>query len=280
MELWLIYSLAAILLYGVGQGLAKDPLSRVGPARTLLLLGLLNIGFYGIYFVLFREDMPWTAYGVLISVVGGVLGGLGFIYFYEALDRGNPAVVGSVTASYPAIAVAVALLFLGEAITNLQAFGVLMVVLAVIFLAREDSAIGTKGGAGAYMVASLLTWGASTVLEKLAIDEIGAASYSLLYVLAAMPFYVLHGRRHPGEQPLTRGDFAASLGPLLLFLFGGLFIVLAMKYGELSIVAPLTATYPVVTIIFRRMWARDPIAASSAGAVAMAVAGTLLTVAH
>lgn len=280
MELWLAYSLAAILLYGMGQGIAKDPLSRVGPARTLLLLGLFNIAFYAAYFLLFREDLPWTSFGIALSVAGGVLGALGFIYFYEALDRGNSAVVGSVTASYPAIAVAVGLLVLGESITNLQALGVLMVVLAVIFLSREDVAGGGHPGSGRYMLLSLAAWGASTVFEKMAITEIGAASYSLVYVLAAMPIYLLHGRQSPTEEPITWGDVVVSLPPLLLFLFGGLFIVLAMKFGQLSIVAPLTATYPVVTIVFRRLWARDPLAASSAVATAAAVAGTLLTVVH
>lgn len=280
MELWLLYSLLAILLYGVGQGMAKGPLSRAGPAGTLLLLGLFNVVFYVGYYIFFREDLPWTTLGIAFSVVGGILGALGYAYFYAALDKGNPSVVGPVTASYPAIAVAVGLVALGESITNLQAMGVLMVVLAVIFLSRDDSNTKGQGGAGVYMFLSIAAWGASTVLEKLALNEVGAATYSLLYVLAAMPVYILFGRARPSERAMTRHDVVASLPPLMLFLFGGLFIVLAMKYGELSIVAPLTATYPVVTVIYRRLWARDPLTATSAGAVTMAVLGTLLTIAR
>ena len=73
-----------------------------------------------------------------LSVAGGVLNGLGALTSFAALESGGKAsVVISLISLYPLLTSGVAVLFLHERLTALQALGAVLAIVAAILLSME-----------------------------------------------------------------------------------------------------------------------------------------------
>lgn len=75
---------------------------------------------------------------LLLSIAGGILNGLGALTSFAALESGGKAsVVISLISLYPLFTIALAVIFLRERLTLLQALGALLAVIAAILLSIE-----------------------------------------------------------------------------------------------------------------------------------------------
>ncbi len=73
-----------------------------------------------------------------MSILGGVLNGLGALTSFAALESGGKAsIVISLISLYPLLTVAAAVLFLHERLTPLQALGAVLAIVAAILLSIE-----------------------------------------------------------------------------------------------------------------------------------------------
>lgn len=101
---------------------------RTIPIVLFSFIGLLFMGKIGTLSQLAAKD-------VLFVAIGGLLAGfLGQITIYSALKIGQASVVVSIAATYPLVAMTVAVLFLGEPITWQKMGGVILVVVGVLLL--------------------------------------------------------------------------------------------------------------------------------------------------
>src|SRR5687768_4866036 len=105
---WLTPTLIALLLYGLGQGFVKKWIAEVPPARFCLYFvvakALVNIG----YFVTQEHPSPFAPEGMkflMAGVIAYVLDGLGWIFYFESIVSGPIAIVGTLSAAYPALTV-------------------------------------------------------------------------------------------------------------------------------------------------------------------------------
>ena len=64
MELWLTCALVTVVLYGLGEGLSKEPTVRLGPGRMLALYSLYSVPIYAGWFLLGGGTGSLTAVGV------------------------------------------------------------------------------------------------------------------------------------------------------------------------------------------------------------------------
>lgn len=101
---------------------------RTIPIVIVSFIGLIAMGKTGSLTQLATRDVMFVA-------IGGLLAGfLGQITIYSALKIGQASVVVPIAATYPLVAMTVAVLFLGEPITWQKAAGVLLVVSGVLLL--------------------------------------------------------------------------------------------------------------------------------------------------
>ena len=73
----------------------------------------------------------------LIALLAGLFGGLGYIFFIKALEKGEASIVIPLTALYPAVTVILAFLILGEKISIYQVIGVILALIAIILISIE-----------------------------------------------------------------------------------------------------------------------------------------------
>lgn len=72
--------------------------------------------------------------GILFSILAGLLGGTGVIFFYFAMKSGKSALVVTLTALYPLITLFLSYFFLKEQATIKQLLGIFFALIAIVFL--------------------------------------------------------------------------------------------------------------------------------------------------
>src|SRR5216684_2775806 len=130
---WLIYTFLTVLLWG-GWGLVSKPVSdklSAWQVQTISALGLLPvIGVLAFSKKLRGGTKPrrgfWLAFG------SGVVGCLGNIAYYRSLGAGGKAAaVTPLTALYPIVTIALAIIILRERLNSVQSAGVLVSLAAM-----------------------------------------------------------------------------------------------------------------------------------------------------
>ena len=138
--LWLYWSLATIALWGTWGLVSKVASAGVDAYMNQLLYtaGLAPLLIFVAWQVHRREagrkdDRRLS--GVGWAFLTGILGGVGNIFFFQALVKGGEAsVVAPVTALFPMVTVLLALVFLHERLGRVQWVGLALAFVAIYLL--------------------------------------------------------------------------------------------------------------------------------------------------
>lgn len=137
---WLSWSLMTIVLWGTWGLVSKIASNGVDAYVNQLLytLGLAPLMvFVGwtVHRQRARDTGEHRAAGVFWAFLTGILGGVGNIFFFEALVKGGKAsIVAPVTALFPMITVLLALVFLKERLGRVQWIGLGLAFVAIYLL--------------------------------------------------------------------------------------------------------------------------------------------------
>ena len=131
---WLAYALATVVLWTAWSFLGVIALRHVSPAQATLLFGIAVAAVGTASLVLGRGSTSWPQSGLAIAAVSGICGALGMATFYLALNRGKASSVVPVIGVYPAFVALLAVVFLSERLSAVQALGVLLAVAGVILV--------------------------------------------------------------------------------------------------------------------------------------------------
>ena len=135
MASWLVYSLLTIVFWG-GWGLeSKLIVDRTSPytGQVLFTIGLI----VPTLFVLAsrrRFEGKQKAVGLIYAVLTGLLGGLGNVAFYKALEHSKTSVVVPLTSLFPLVTVLLAAGVLRERISRQQYAGLALALVAIYLL--------------------------------------------------------------------------------------------------------------------------------------------------
>src|SRR6266496_140043 len=250
MPRWLLWSLVALLSWGVWAILSKligtalsaahsQALSTIGLVPVLIALG-----FSGRL-----STIGHRLRGTLCAFAAGVLGCAGNVAYYHALNRGGKAAtVVPLTALYPLVTIVLAVIVLKEKLNRIQMVGALL-SLTALYLFNVSSAEGLLSSGLAYALVPIAFWGVAGLLQKACTNDISGELSTLWFLSAFIPVAVLIlWRESLPPQIAPRVWLLVTL--LGLFLAVGNFALLAAcaNEGKASIVIPLTALYPAVSV--------------------------------
>ena len=140
MELWLACALLTVVLYGLGEGLSKEPTVRLGPGRMLALYSLYSVPIYAGWFLLGGGSGSLTETGVAFGVASALCGTVGNMLWFMAMESGEASVVSGFTAAYPVVTVIAAVVGLGATLLPLQILSIALLVGATFLLGWADGA--------------------------------------------------------------------------------------------------------------------------------------------
>ena len=285
MAIWLIPTLVSLFLYGIGQGLVKKYISEVPPARFCLYFvaakAILNLS----YFALFQKTALIPSLGSAFSrtsLLAYLVDGVAWILYFLAIVHGPIAIVGTLSAAYPALTILFARFFLHEHLTLVQYAGLALVLGGCLGLSYAPAGPGSRPTDRRWIPLSfvaLVLWGCSSTLLKAAYhlpgaDEVNVLVFSVVGGMATLGVYGwMRGRKGAADT----GEWKRSALPMLMLAGGDIGFIVATRYGPVSLTTPLSGAYPIVTVIFARFALGERIGIWQGVSIAAILAGMALT---
>ncbi len=286
-DVWLLLSLGAVVLYGFSQVAQKVSLNDIPASVVVFLSVTVGIPISAVCLVpFFWSGDIWDVGAVpfVLGLLAATFGQIGYFLYLEAAQRGPISVVGSVTAAYPIMVVAVAIIFLEEAPGLVQLSGALLVTSSVIVLSYlhggKSKDLHAAGRYFAYCVAAMFLYGLWGILTKLALEELHWLLFVGMYAFVTPPIVFLYikykGIRLRHTTPSWSVAFiiaiiATEVGNIAFF-----FEVSAVDQGPASIVFPLIASTPVVVILLAYGFLKERLTKLETLLVLAVVAGIIL----
>lgn len=277
----LVWALAVILfkksgetVHPIGLNLFKDLLAVVLLLPTLWLFG-----------ESLTPDAAAADYGLLL--LSGALGiGISDTFFFMCLNRLGAGLTAIVDCFYSPFIIGLSFLWLGERLSILQGFGVVLIISAILTasqkkgrgdLAGRDLILGILFG-----VLAMLTVAVSIVIVKpllersslLWVSEIRLVGGSIVLLIVLL----FHPRRRSIVSSIfsvkswfytLAGSFTGSYLALILWLAG-------MKFTQVSTAAALNQTSTIFVFVFAAVFLREPINLQRTIGITLAVIGVFM----
>jgi drug/metabolite transporter (DMT)-like permease len=275
-------ALAALsgLVWGVGD-FAGGKAAQTAPALTVTLTSKINcLPFLAIYLLVLYvpvvpASLPWGA-------AGGFCGVLGLVVFYRAMSAGAMTVVAPVAAVVSALLPVIVGLASGERPGAIRLLGVGCALVAIALVSLVPGPPGSARRVTPQLMGLAVLAGLGFGLFFLCLDRAGSHGDSGLWpilaaqltAIAAVGFLVLL-LRPPGGRPrgralawtLVAGPFDMTANALYLE---------ATRSGDLTLVAPLAALYPVSTVILALVVDRERLRGLQLCGLGLALAALVL----
>jgi len=283
---WLAPTLAALVAWGIAQGLVKKYIGEVSAARFCFYYAITNAAVNAGFWALSDAPPPFAADGrqfAFWGLLAYLLDGIAWIFYYQSITRGPISIVGTLSAAYPALTVVFARAFLGEALTLPQGLGVGTVLAGCMALAWSPahSRLGSDRRWMLLAGAALVIWGASGTLIRFAygFPQAHEGNMALFVALGGLSTLGIYGLVKGTARGGTRAEWLLAAGPMAVMATGSLLAAIAYKYGPASLVTPLAGAYPVVTLAFAWAVLKERPTPLQWGGIAAVLAGMVLTTA-
>jgi len=266
------------LAYGSGDFLGGFASQRL--RTSTVLLGSQSVGLVvALLLVIVLRDASPDAHVYVLSAIAGAVGVVAVALLYRGLAVGRMSVVAPVSAVGGAVLPVVWGLMRGERPSALAWVGIGLALTAIVIVGRgaehdpaasvtplHELALGAGAGIGFGIVFILFSESAS-----------GSGLWPVL-IARCTSVPLLIGAVIVLRQPprVTRSGLAPVLGAGLFDVTANALIVLAIRRGLLSLVAPVASLYPATTVVLARIVLHERIGRQRAGGLALGLVGLAL----
>jgi drug/metabolite transporter (DMT)-like permease len=266
------------LTYGSGDFLGGISAKRLPTVTVLVVSQAVGLGAAVLLVVALRDALP-AAYIFALSAAAGVVGVAALGLLFHGLAVGRMSIVAPLSAIGGGVLPVAWGLLRGERPSALALAGVGLALVAAAVVGRGaehdpapaisprlELALGAGAGVGFGVVFILLAESSSgSGMWPVLIAR--CASVPLLAVVA-----VVLGR----SPRMARADVVPVAGAGLCDVAANALVVLAVRRGLLSLVAPVASLYPVTTVVLARVVLHERIGRQRAGGLAVGLVGLVL----
>lgn len=271
----------AMLMWGVADYLAFRYSQRIGsyatafyvqvlglvPPLLLLPFWLGTVGTSG--------PLDWASL-VVITPLLALFWLLGYVAFYRGMERGMVSIVSGVTSAWLVVAILLAALLFGEAVTLTQALLVVLVTAAIVSLGLQSNSPTSPRTGLWYGVAAMFAMGAAMALWMPLTDAVGPgiAVIPPKVITAVLMWAVakVGNIKLPWPEP---GERWLLIVAAMLDSLGIIALTIGIHGGSFPIVAALGAAHPVVTIAMAMLFAHERPARAQLASMAIAIGGVI-----
>jgi len=286
-ETWAAFAITTVLICGISGIVSKLALNNA-PSSVLVIssfiiimpVSLILLTYYVLFIGLAGVEIIYIAMGL----VAATFANLGFFLYFDALEKGPVLLIGSITSAYPAIIVVAAILLLGDMLSFVQAAGCMLVIAGVIsLLYLHGTATGPRKIPRVALVLSILTvlsWATWGIVLKAALGGLDVLLYLGLSTLVMPPltlgYLKVRNREEKISFPKYSLPFILAIISVELEQLGFYTETLSVNYGQASLVFPVVASYPVVTVVLAYAFLKERLSLKEALLVFAVVSGIVL----
>jgi drug/metabolite transporter (DMT)-like permease len=279
----LAVALAALsgLIWGVGDFSGGKATQRAAVLPVVWISKLVSLPLLAVYLI--ATYVPVAAVGVAWGGLAGIAGVVGLVLFYRALSAGAMTVVAPVTGVTSAAIPVVVGLLAGERPPASRLLGVGCALLAIALVSLAPHPAGQRqvvtrrlvfaalgAGTGFALFFILLAVAGKAAGGPVGLWPIAGSQLSSLVILALLLMMT-----RPGPWPRQAAlRWTIVSGPC--DMTANALYLLATRGGDLSIVAPIAALYPVTTVILALIIEHERLRGIQVAGLLLAVAALIL----
>jgi drug/metabolite transporter (DMT)-like permease len=266
------------LAYGSGDFLGGISAKRL-PTVTVLLVSQSFGLAAAVVLVLALRDAPPPAHIFVLSAAAGIVAVMALGLLFRGLALGRMSIVAPLSAIGGGVLPVVWGLLRGErpSALALAGVGVALVAAAIVGRGAEHDPAATISprlelalGAGAGV-------GFGVIFILLAESSSGSGMWPVLIARCASVPLLAVAAVVLGRSPrVARADIAPVAGAGLCDVGANALVVLAVRRGLLSLVAPVASLYPATTVVLARLVLHERIGRQRAGGLALGLVGLAL----
>lgn len=272
---WLIFALSAALIWGVGQILIKKGFEHTTPFFNNFLATLFGCLIF-IPFALIG-GVNWSLFPKLIFLA--IFAEAPLLIYYYAAEKGEISLTGTLMSIYPVFVILLSTIFLGETITILQKFAILIIISGSFLISKpKNFALKPEPWVWWGLIAAVMI-GFGDFMGKVVLTRSDLYSFmfafSLAYVISTVVLYFIDkkGRKFTNIKqkkmiPTLTGTFLLEVGTLFLYL--------GFNYGKASLVSPVTSAYVAITFILAIIFLKEKVTKTQLLGVLFAAVGVIL----
>lgn len=275
----IIAGIAAALAWGVADVFVKLIVDRVGGRRSLFWMALFGMIAVVPAALFLPVGVSGGAFSIFLLLLLGVLDAAGLFSFFRGLEVGKLSIVSPISGSIALVTVLLSFLFLGEALSQVQAAGVALVVGGIVLVSIDLKELRKSGkplSAGVpYAVFTMLEWGAMWFF--LAFAQAGATWLTTIIGLRISCLATVAAYSGVRKLDLKIGGNLLALAAAAGLLDTVAFLCLAYGYTMdlASVVGPIASTFPAVTVIIAIILLKERPALNQLIGIAAAIGGII-----
>lgn len=274
----ILFALMTALAWGTADIFAKKAIQKTGEFRALFfnqLLGTIPVVLYAYLFY----GIPLLSLEMFaLALVTGFLVTVFWFVFYIAMRKGNLSLVNPISGSYLMITTVAGAYIFNETLKLHQLIAII-VIFAGIFLVSTDLKkirLSFSGGVKEAIVA-MFGWGVAFLLVKIVSLSIGAIA-SFIYIRLAGLFLMFCYSQVKKTNFVLSGKnawcYVAAAG--ILDAIGQLGYNAAVIREQISVAAPIVATFPAVTVVLALVFLKEKLVLNQKFGVASILTGLVL----
>jgi drug/metabolite transporter (DMT)-like permease len=239
------------VLYGAADFLGGEGARRAPAASIVFWAGVISFPLILVVALVVGGQAGPADY--LLGAAAGASGGIGLVFLFAGLGRGQAAAVAPVAAALAAVLPVAVAVIDGERPTTLSWVGVAVAVPAIVLCSWMADPGETLGGSLRYGIAAGLGFGGFTALIRFTSSESNllplvtsrASTMLIVSIIAGVGVWRLVGF---GSVPRS-----IVVGNALLDVTGNVTLLIALRAGSLALAAVAASFYPAVTVILARV---------------------------
>jgi uncharacterized membrane protein len=205
-----------------------------------------------------REEWDWR--GLPYFAFSGVVGtACGRLFRVAAIDKVGAPVAAAIANLAPLIATVLAILLLHERVTLAILTGTLVIVLGTVLLSLSGKQVGFPPRYLIYPFLAAFCFGLVQIVRKMGLSEAGPLFDAALNITAALiastAFVIASGNLRALRCDRESFLYLASGGAFENI--GVLLVIVALGFGEVSVVSPLSATAPLFVLLLALIFPSD-----------------------
>jgi transporter family protein len=277
----ILFGIAASAGWGLSDFFVAGPVRRAGIIRTLLwnqitgmvLLAIVLMAFFGL------PRLSFAAIG--IAALTAIVGAIATLSFYKGMEIGNVSVITPISACWASVTVMMSIAFLGEKLTGLQGLGIALAIAgAAVTSLRMKDIHGAKmaelsKGAG-YAAMAFLGWGLQFFFLDIVAKEAGWVATILLVKIFIVLLLAAFAATRKDTLAFPQGIYTPIALIAIFEVAGFLAYASGAASADNSIVAPISATHPVVTILLARAAFGEKLEPNQIAGIIAVIAGLML----
>jgi drug/metabolite transporter (DMT)-like permease len=287
--LWLILTFLALFCYGVSTVAQKVALNDMPAPKMIFLSLIFTVPLFLICLVpSILDGSIWSITPLMLvyALLATTFGQIGYYTYVEAAERGPISIVASVTAAYPIMVIAFAILILGETkqITMLQLAGALLIIASIIALSFFHGGEQKKMLPGRrYYLLCLVTvfiTGLWAIFTKLTLDSIDSFLFIGIYALTIPPvtlgYYRFKKIKVRDAVPKWSRALKIAIASSIVGNIAFFAEIIAISQGPASIVFPLVASSPLVVVLLAYGFLKERLTQREWVMIAAVIAGIIV----